>query len=97
MPWRSMGFTIFTFLQEHAPELSSSNIKQARRLLDAELPNILAAWEWAFDNLKLERIKTSAFPLHQVLADQEAIKLFARAADRLDEANPEHHAALVTC
>ncbi len=88
------GLYYLSFLQEHAPELSSSNIKQARRPLDAELPNILAAWEWAFDNLKLERIKASAFPLHQVLADQEAIKLFARAADRLDEANPEHHAAL---
>ncbi len=92
------GLHYLTLLQENHLELSSSRYKEARELFDAELPNVLAAWGWAIDNLKVEQIKASAFPLHKLLEverrDEEAVELFSRAADRLDEGNPEHHGAL---
>ena len=92
------GVYYLSFLEEHYRELSSSRINEVRELLSAELPNIMAAWVWAADNLKLERLKNSAFPLYLVFDVEErgveTWELFSRAVDRLDEENPEHQAVL---
>ncbi len=85
-------------MREHYPELSSSSFKEARKLLAAELPNILTAWDWAVDNLNLEQVKDAVFPLHKLFEvdgrEQEGVALFSLAAGCLDEGYPEHRAAL---
>ena len=87
-----------TLLQERYPDLSSSKIKETRKLLVAELPNILAAWDSAIENRQLVHIKNAVFPLHVLFGvesrEREAVELFSRAAASLDESNREHHAAL---
>ena len=92
------GLYYLGLLREHYSDLSSRRYKEARKLFDAEQPNILASWEWAVSDRRLGAIKDSAFPLHKVLEvqdrEQEAVELFSQAADRLDESNPEHRAAL---
>ena len=92
------GRHYLSFLWEHYPELSSSRVKEARKLLAAELPNILTAWDWAVDNLNLEQVKDAVFPLHKLFEvdgrEQEGVALFSLAAGCLDEGSPEHRAAL---
>ena len=92
------GAYYLSFLQEHYPMLSSSRSKEARALLGPEIPNILAAWDWAIGSLDLEQIKRAVFPLHKLFEvearEQEGVGLFSRAAEHLDEANPDHVAAL---
>lgn len=92
------GKYYLTLLQEHYLELSSSTLQEPRTLLEAELPNIRVAWDWAIGQQRLEMIRDSAFPLHKLLEvlgrDEEAVELFSRAAASLDQKNPEHHGAL---
>ena len=92
------GLYYHAFLQEHYPGLSTSNINKVRELLDPEIPNFQAAWGWALADLRVDLIAKSAFPLHKLLGvgnrGEEAVELFSNASDRLDEENPEHHAAL---
>ena len=92
------GNHYLNFLQEHAPKLSSSNYKQARALLEPELPNLRAAWDWAIDQQQPEQLKSSAFALsklHEVTErEPEGVELFAQAAASFDESDPEHRAAL---
>ncbi len=92
------GRYYLSFLREHYPELSSSRFNEAHKLLAAELPNILAAWDWAIDKLNLELVKGAVFPLHKLFEidgrEQEGVALFLRAAARLDASDPEHQAVL---
>ncbi len=95
---KSLQYYYLGFLRQHAPKLSTRRFSEAHALLEAELPNIRAAWEWASEERRQEQLKDSAFALHKLLEvgsrDGEAVELFSRAAERLDEENPEHHAAL---
>jgi DNA-binding SARP family transcriptional activator len=91
------GLYYFELVKERAWDLWTPKGKEARIVLDDELPNIHAAWDWTLREKRLDEIKRYArdlglsFEHHN---DYEGMEMFKQAVAALDETNPEHHAAL---
>ncbi len=89
------GLYYLSFLRERSRASGSSEYMEVQTLLENELPNIVAAWEWAIDQNRHDTLKESAYDfcrLHQYRR-QEGFELFAWAHATLDPENPEHRTA----
>jgi DNA-binding SARP family transcriptional activator/tetratricopeptide (TPR) repeat protein len=91
------GLYYLELVKERAEDLRTLKGKEARVVLDDELPNIHVAWDWTLREKRVEEIKHYARDLgfsFQYYNDHEGLEMFKQAVAALDESNPEHHAAL---
>lgn len=91
------GLYYLELLKKQAPQLRMQRAKESREVLEKELPNIRAAWDWALHEKRVEEIKNYAQALSGFLDsyhNQEGADIFKQAIAALDETNPEHHTAL---
>jgi DNA-binding SARP family transcriptional activator/tetratricopeptide (TPR) repeat protein len=90
------GLYYLELVKEKAPKLRTQQGKEVREVLDNELPNIRAAWDWTLRETRVEEIRRSARAISHVFYEYlyEGTEMFKRAVAALDEHNPAHHAAL---
>jgi DNA-binding SARP family transcriptional activator len=91
------GLYYLELVKELAPDLRTQKRKQADDVLEKELPNIRAAWDWALSGPHVGEIRNYARALSGVFGNRhrhEGSEIFKRAVAALDENNPGHHAAL---
>jgi DNA-binding SARP family transcriptional activator len=91
------GFYYLELVKERAEDLRTLKGKEAREVLEKELPNIHATWDWTMREKRVETIPRYARVLSVMFEhhnDYEAIAMFRQAVASLDESNSEHHAAL---
>jgi DNA-binding SARP family transcriptional activator/tetratricopeptide (TPR) repeat protein len=91
------GLHYLELVKERAWDLWTQKGKEARVILDDELPNIHAAWDWTLREKRIEEIKHYARVLgvsFEHRNDHEGVEMFKQAVAALDESNPEHLAVL---
>jgi DNA-binding SARP family transcriptional activator len=91
------GLYYLHMVEGRAFDLGTQKGQEAREVLDNELPNIRAAWDWALRETRVGEIKHYTKVLGEFFAfehNHEGVAIFKRAVAALDETNPEHHAAL---
>ena len=83
-------------LQAHTEDLKTLKRPETLELLEKDIQNIRLAWFRMLKTLNLEAIKTSTFALTEFFENRlvECAELLTNAVQSLDEANPDHHAAL---
>jgi tetratricopeptide (TPR) repeat protein len=82
--------------EEMLESLKGAERKTALDECEFELANLRAAWNWAGEVQDVDALARYALPVATVFERraQEGIRLFDQAAANLDEAEPEHQAAL---
>ena len=91
------GFYYLEMVKEKSLDLRTQRGKEAREVLNTELPNIRTAWDWTLREKRVEKIRHYIQALSAFLDlynNYEGADMFKQAVAAYDESNPEHHAAL---
>jgi predicted ATPase/DNA-binding SARP family transcriptional activator len=85
-------------LIEWGSRFQGRHAERAMAVVQEDLDNILTAWRWAIDAVRVRELQQATAPLQQFFALQErgreGAEVFGQVIDVLSETDPHHRAAL---
>jgi tetratricopeptide (TPR) repeat protein len=88
----------FRLLIEWGSRLQGAQAERAIAAVQEDLDNILTAWRWAINAVRVRELQQATAPLQQFFALQERGRegavIFGQMIDALSESDPHHRAAL---